>query len=154
MIFEFSKREVSEQIVPVYELLVPFFFAFTGSRLDPSVFADPSILGLASVITLIAIVTKVMGGYLGSMGVARLGRITVGVGMVPRGEVGLIVASLGLTLGVISTDLFGVVVVMTLVTTVVTPPVLGPLVRREKERRKAEERRGGEKPDAPSGQTP
>ena len=141
MIFEFSKREVSEQIEPVYELLVPFFFAFTGSRLDPTVFADPTILGLASVITVVAVVTKVAGGYLGAVGMGRLGRITVGIGMVPRGEVGLIVASLGLTLGVISGDLFGVVVVMTVVTTLVTPPVLGPLVRREKERRRAEERK-------------
>ncbi|HEX2032123.1 MAG TPA: cation:proton antiporter [Actinomycetota bacterium] len=141
MIFEFSRREVAEQIEPVYELLVPFFFAFTGSRLDPTVFADPTILGLASVITVAAIVTKVAGGYAGAVKMGRLGRLTVGVGMVPRGEVGLIVASLGLGLGVISAELFGVVVVMTVVTTLVTPPVLGPLVRRERERRRAEERK-------------
>ena len=131
LVFEFRKEEVTTQIEPVYEFLVPFFFAITGSRLDPAVFADPAILGLASAVTLIAIVTKVGGGYLGSAGLGRLTQLTVGVGMVPRGEVGLIVASLGLSLG-LDQELFGVVVAMTVVTTLATPPVLGPLVRRER----------------------
>jgi Kef-type K+ transport system membrane component KefB len=87
MIFEFSREEVATQIEPVYELLVPFFFAITGSRLDPTVFLDPGMLGLATVITLIAMVTKVVGGYLGAVGLAHPGRLAVGVGMMPRGEV-------------------------------------------------------------------
>jgi Kef-type K+ transport system membrane component KefB len=131
LIFDFRREEVATQIEPVYELLVPFFFAITGSRLDPAVFADPSILGLAAVITVIAVVTKVAGGYWGGAGLERSTRLLVGVGMVPRGEVGLIVASLGLGLG-LDAELFGVVVAMTVVTTVVTPPVLGPLVRRQR----------------------
>jgi Kef-type K+ transport system membrane component KefB len=129
LIFDFRKEEVATQIEPVYELLVPFFFAITGSLLDPAVFTDPSTLGLAGVVTAIAIVTKVAGGYLGSGGLDRGVRLTVGVGMVPRGEVGLIVASLGLGLG-LDAELFGVVVAMTVVTTLLTPPVLAPLVRR------------------------
>jgi Kef-type K+ transport system membrane component KefB len=131
LIFDFRREEVATQIEPVYELLVPFFFAITGSRLDPAVFADPSILGLAAVVTAIAVVTKVAGGYWGAAGLERRTRLTVGVGMVPRGEVGLIVASLGLGLG-LDAELFGVVVAMTVVTTVVTPPVLGPLMRRQR----------------------
>jgi Kef-type K+ transport system membrane component KefB len=130
LIFDFRREEVATQIEPVYELLVPFFFAITGSRLDPAVFTDPNILGLASIVTAIAIVSKVAGGYWGAVGLARKTRLTVGVGMVPRGEVGLIVASLGLGLG-LDVELFGVVVAMTVVTTLATPPVLGPLVRRE-----------------------
>jgi Kef-type K+ transport system membrane component KefB len=132
LVFEFRKEEVTTQIEPVYELLVPFFFAITGSQLDPAVFADPAILGLASAVTVIAIVTKMAGGYLGSPGRGRLTQLTIGVGMVPRGEVGLIVASLGLSLG-LDSQLFGVVVAMTVVTTLLTPPFLGPLVRRERE---------------------
>ncbi len=131
LIFEFRKDEVATQIEPVYELLVPFFFAVTGSQLDPAVFGDASILGLAALVTAIAVVTKVLGGYLGSLGLERGSRLTVGVGMVPRGEVGLIVASLGLGLG-LDAKLFGVVVAMTVVTTVATPPVLSPLIRRER----------------------
>lgn len=130
MIFEFSREEVARDIEPIYQFLVPFFFAITGTKLDPGVFADPSILGLAGVVTAIAIVTKLAGGYVGSIRKGGDVAIAVGVGMVPRGEVGLIVASLGLSLGIISTQLFGVVVAMTIVTTLLTPPVLAPLLRR------------------------
>jgi Kef-type K+ transport system membrane component KefB len=129
-IFEFKRDEVATQVEPVYELLVPFFFAITGTHLDPAVFADPAILGLAAAVTLLAIVTKVAGGWAGARSLGSGEALTVGVGMVPRGEVGLIVASLGLGLGVISQDLYGVVLVMTVVTTLLTPPVLGPLMRR------------------------
>jgi Kef-type K+ transport system membrane component KefB len=69
-------------------------------------------------------------GYWGSRSLGRGDAMLVGVGMVPRGEVGLIVASIGLGLGIISTDLYGVVVAMTIVTTLMTPPILGVLVRR------------------------
>lgn len=142
MIFELNREEVATQIEPVYELLVPFFFAIIGSRLDPTVFLDPEMLGLAAVITLIAMATKVASGYFGAVGLAHSARLAVGVGMMPRGEVGLIVASLGLGLGVISRELFGVVVAMTVVTTLVTPPVLAPVIRREKLRlQKVRERR-------------
>jgi Kef-type K+ transport system membrane component KefB len=141
LIFDFRREEVATQIEPVYELLVPFFFAITGSRLDPAVFTDPGILGLASIVTGIAIVSKMAGGYWGSVGLDRSTRVTVGVGMVPRGEVGLIVASLGLGLG-LDAELFGVVVAMTVVTTLATPPVLGPLVRREEAVAKGEDEGG------------
>ncbi|HYZ10260.1 MAG TPA: cation:proton antiporter, partial [Actinomycetota bacterium] len=133
LIFEFRKEEVATQIEPVYELLGPFFFAITGTRLDPGVFADAGILGLAAMVTAIAVITKVVGGYAGSVGLERRTRLTVGVGMVPRGEVGLIVASLGLGLG-LDAELFGVVVAMTVVTTIGTPPVLSPLIQAEPRR--------------------
>lgn len=132
LIFEFKKSEVTSQVQPIYEFLVPFFFAVTGSRLDPRVFADPSILGLAAAVTTLAILTKVGAGYWGSRSLGKGDAMLVGVGMVPRGEVGLIVASLGLGLGIISADLYGVVVAMTIVTTLATPPVLGVLVRRRR----------------------
>jgi Kef-type K+ transport system membrane component KefB len=130
LIFEFNKSEVTSQVEPIYEFLVPFFFAVTGSRLDPGVFIDLSIVGLAAAVTVLAILTKVGAGYWGSRSLGRGDAMLVGVGMVPRGEVGLIVASIGLGLGIISADLYGVVVAMTIVTTLATPPVLGVLVRR------------------------
>ena len=132
LIFDFRKEEVVSQIEPVYEFLVPFFFAVTGSRLDPAVFTDGAILGLASMVTVLAIVTKIAGGYAGALQLGRGDALLVGVGMVPRGEVGLIVASLGLNLGVIGSDLYGVVLAMTVVTTILTPPVFGPMVRRRR----------------------
>jgi Kef-type K+ transport system membrane component KefB len=87
-------------------------------------------------------VTKVVGGYLGAVGFGAPGPAGGWSGMMPRGEVVLVVASLGLGLGVISRELFGVVLAMTVVTTLVTPPVLAPMIRRKKERRgKVRERR-------------
>jgi Kef-type K+ transport system membrane component KefB len=135
-VFEFRRAEVVAQVQPVYEFLVPFFFAITGSRMDPGVFTDPSTLFLAVVVTVVAVITKVGGGWLGAIGLGRRTAVAVGIGMVPRGEVGLIVAALGLTLGVISQSLYAVVVAMTVITTLVTPPVLGPAVRRARAERK------------------
>lgn len=151
-LFEFSREEVTGQVQPVYDFLVPFFFAFTGTLLDPGVFANPDILGLASVVTVIAVATKIAGGWLGSAGLGRRTVAIVGVGMVPRGEVGLIVASLGLSLGVISTDIFGVVLAMTVVTTLVTPPVLGRMIERYRVDLAAEEADQREAPDGDRGE--
>lgn len=135
-VFEFRREEVVAQVQPVYELLVPFFFAITGSRMDPSVFTDPTTILLTATVTIVAVATKVGGGWLGALGLGRPTALAVGIGMVPRGEVGLIVASLGLSLGVISQSLYGVVVAMTVITTLITPPVLGPAVRRARADRK------------------
>ncbi len=131
VIFEFTREEIANQIEPLYEFLVPFFFAVTGSRLDPAVFADPGILGVAAAVTVVAVITKLAAGRLGAGALGRGGAWTVGLGMVPRGEVGFIVASLGLGLGIISAEMFAVVLAMTVLTTLFTPPVLGPAVRRQ-----------------------
>ena len=130
LIIEIRREEIAGQVQPVYELLVPFFFAFTGSRLDPTVFAQGAIIGLIAGVTVLAVLTKLAGGYAGAVGLGRRARLAVGVGMVPRGEVGLIVASLGIGLGVIGQELFGVVVGMTVLTTIATPPVLAPIITR------------------------
>lgn len=131
LIFELRRDEIANQVEPVYEFLVPFFFAVTGTRLDPSVFAEPRIVGIALLVTGVAVVTKILAGYLGARRFGRWTASTIGVAMVPRAEVGLIVAAFGLNLGVISRDLYGVVLVMTVVTTLLTPPVLGAMLRRQ-----------------------
>jgi len=132
-LFEFSRKEVATQVQPVYDFLVPFFFAITGTLLDPGVFADLEILGISAMLTVIAVGTKVAAGMIGAARLGRRSALLVGVGMVPRGEVGLIVASLGLSLGVISTEVFGVVLAMVVLTTVLTPPVLARMIRRREE---------------------
>lgn len=141
VIFEFSREEIATQIEPVGEFLIPFFFAVTGSRLDPAIFADAEVLGAAAAVSAVAILTKLLAGRVGAASLGRLSAWTVGVGMVPRGEVGFIVASLGLGLGVISSEMFGVVLAMTVVTTLATPPVLSVLTRRLR-RAQREEREG------------
>lgn len=115
---------LEEQVEPVYQLLVPFFFVITGARVDLGALTDPETLGLVAAITGLAIAGKLIGcgGAAWSMG--RRSAAIVGVGMVPRGEVGIIVASVGLSEGVIKADLYGVVVAMSILTTLVAPPFL------------------------------
>jgi Kef-type K+ transport system membrane component KefB len=132
LVFEFRREEVATQVEPVYELLVPFFFAVTGSRLDPGVFSDPSVVGLAAALFAVAVASKVLSGLLGAGRLGRWDGLAVGVGMIPRGEVSLIVASLALSLGAFDAGLYGVVIALTVITALVTPPVLRPLLRSDR----------------------
>jgi Kef-type K+ transport system membrane component KefB len=108
-----------------YAFFVPIFLVSIGLIANARLLSAGD-LGFAVIICLIAILSKVIGAGAG----ARLGGTTwsealrIGVGMVSRGEVGLIVAGVGVTAGVVESDVFTVVVIMVLVTTLVTPPLL------------------------------
>ncbi len=106
------------------ELLMPFFFVDIGMRVSREFFSEPSALLFALLLIVAAATTKLVGCGLGA---ARLGwrdATTIGVGMIPRGEVGIIVAQLGLTVGVLSGTLYSVLVAMAVVTTLMVPPIL------------------------------
>ncbi|MFB3778384.1 MAG: cation:proton antiporter [Bryobacteraceae bacterium] len=108
----------------VTELLVPFFLAGIGLHFDLRAFADRSMLMLAAVILAAAVLSKFVGCGLGA---ARLGfgdAIRIGAGMVPRGEVGMVVARIGLSMGVIAQGVYGVVVFMSIATTMIAPPLI------------------------------
>jgi Kef-type K+ transport system membrane component KefB len=99
------------------------------TRLNPALLVDGRIFSDILIITTIAVLAKLIGT---SLGAARLGLRSIaiiGTGMVPRGEVGLIVASLGLTQGILTPELFSVVVIMSIVTTLIVPPILTWLSR-------------------------
>ena len=115
------------QVQPVYALLVPFFFVITGAHVDLAVLTDPGTLSLLALVTVVAIVGKLIGGGLAALPMGRRNAAIVGTGMVPRGEVGILVASIGLAQGVIENDLYAVVVGMSILTTLVAPPVLKAL---------------------------
>lgn len=122
-----GEHPLEDLIHPITAFLVPIFFVVMGMRTDLRSFADPNVLGLAAALTVAAIAGK----QLCSLGVRGRGidRLTVGIGMVPRGEVGLIFANIGLTLtiagtAVISSSTYSALVVMVIVTTMVTPPAL------------------------------
>jgi Kef-type K+ transport system membrane component KefB len=119
--------KLEDQIEPVYELLVPFFFVLVGARVDVGSLVDASTLGTVAVVTLLAIAGKLIGCGAAAWGLGRRSALIVGTGMVPRGEVGLIVASVGLSGGLIESDLFGVIVAMSILTTLVAPPALKAL---------------------------
>ena len=116
--------ELQRQALPIYQFLVPFFFVFTGAQVDWRLFLDGSVMGIALAVTVLAIVGKLLGCGLAMLGNNTRQMMIVGVGMAPRGEVGLIVANLGLSLGAVTGQVFSVVVVMSILTTIVVPPVL------------------------------
>ena len=129
---ETTQRESLEhQMQPLLALLVPFFFVITGSKIDLAQLANADALIMLTVVTLIAIVSKLAGGFLGALSLGRRGATIVGVGMVPRGEVGVVIASLGLTAGVFTDKTYAVIVAMSLLTAMVTPPVLAVLLKRK-----------------------
>jgi Kef-type K+ transport system membrane component KefB len=118
---------LEDLLQPIADVLVPIFFVMMGLRTDLRVLASPGVLGLAAVL----IVAAVAGKQVCSLGVRTpgLNRLAVGIGMIPRGEVGLIFANLGAGLmlngvPVISSSTFAAVVAMVIVTTLITPPAL------------------------------
>jgi Kef-type K+ transport system membrane component KefB len=121
-----GEHSLEELIQPVATLLVPVFFVLMGMRVELATFANVEVLGLAALLTLAAVIGK-QACSLGAYG--GLDRLSVGIGMIPRGEVGLIFAGIGLTLTVggeriIDEAVFSAVVIMVIVTTMITPPAL------------------------------
>jgi Kef-type K+ transport system membrane component KefB len=122
-----QRRGIPELLEPISTFLVPVFFVLMGMRVDLSVFAAGEVLGFAAVLTVAAIAGK----QACSLGVLEKGtdRLAVGLGMIPRGEVGLIFAGIGatLTIGgqrVVDAAVYSAVVMMVAVTTLLTPPLL------------------------------
>jgi len=124
---ERGERKVEELLFPITTLIVPVFFVMMGFRVDLKSFTSPAVLGFAALITLVAIVSKQICG----LGVLERGldRLAIGAGMIPRGEVGLIFAGMGTTLTfagkpILSPTTFSALVLMVMLTTLITPPLL------------------------------
>ena len=114
-------------IEPIGYFFVPVFFVLTGMQVDLATLADPTVVAIALGITVAAVVGKLAAGIFAG----DAGKWVVGWGMVPRGEVGLIFAMVGKQLGVISETMFSVIVIMVILTTLITPPVLTLLLKRK-----------------------
>ena len=144
---EREERSLKELLAPVSALLVPVFFVLMGLKVDLRAFGRAGVVGFAAVLTAAAIVGKQVcslgvvgrgddkrGGRGGDKRGRGVNRLAVGVGMIPRGEVGLIFAGIGASLTlpgadgarvpVVNAATFGAVVIMVVVTTLVTPPAL------------------------------
>lgn len=116
--------DLENKVKYVNEFLLPFFFVMMGAHLDPRAFLDPRLLILILVVTAVAVVSKMAGSALACMKETWKTKIQVGVCMVPRGEVGIIVGLIGLSLHTISHDMYTVVLGMSLLTTLITPPLI------------------------------
>lgn len=122
-----GEHGLEELLQPIGAFLVPVFFVLMGMRVDVSAFGRADVLGFASLLTLAAVLGK-QACALGAIG-GGLDRLSIGLGMMPRGEVGLIFANIGLTLTVrgaplVDAGIYSAVVIMVVVTTMATPPAL------------------------------
>ena len=124
-----DQHPIEQEVMPLYAFFPPFFFASIGIELDLDAFTDPATLGVLAAITAVAIVTKLAGAYLAARPLGDREALAVGIGMVPRGEVGIIVAGIGAASGVIDGELFAAIVGMSVLTTVLAPPLLRRALR-------------------------
>jgi Kef-type K+ transport system membrane component KefB len=114
-------HSLRELISPIETLVVPVFFVLMGMQVKLETFLEGSVVWMAAGLTTAAIAGKLVSGLACPR---TMDRLSVGVGMMPRGEVGLIFASIGKGLGVVDDALFSAVVIMVMLTTLLTPPLL------------------------------
>jgi len=123
-----KQKQLEEQILPIADMLVPIFFVVVGARTDVSVlnpFVQSNQEGLiiASFLVIVAIIGKVVTG-LAVFGQPGINRLAIGVGMIPRGEVGLVFAGVGASTGILSKSLNAAIIAMVIITTFIAPPLL------------------------------
>jgi Kef-type K+ transport system membrane component KefB len=121
---ETAEGRVTDLSNGVAELLVPFFLVGIGLHFDVSAFAGARTLALAGVLLVAAVLSKFVACGAGALRMGRTDAIRVGVGMVPRGEVGMVVAQIGLNLGAIGHSIYGTIVFLSVATTLIAPPLL------------------------------
>ena len=141
-----SKTDISFSIQsnlhPVYNFLVPVFFVVMGMLVDVRVMADTEVLTLGLIYSAVAVLAKILGCALPAyfMNFNMLGALRIGTGMIPRGEVALIIGGIGVTtmmtlngqkVPILDSRLFGVGIIMTLITTLVAPPLLNIMLSRK-----------------------
>jgi Kef-type K+ transport system membrane component KefB len=119
-----DRHDFEEEVAPLYAFFPPFFFVFIGLEVELEAFTDLGTLALLLGVTVLAFVTKFGAAWLAARPMGPRDAIAVGLGMVPRGEVGIIVAGIGATAGVVDGDLFAVIVGMSIATTLLIPPLL------------------------------
>jgi Kef-type K+ transport system membrane component KefB len=131
LIFSDTKEtyELEQKFEPLNVLLVPFFFVVMGARVDFANFS--SVIPLAIVITIVAILSKLVGCSLGAAQRGERTALIVGAGMVPRGEVGIVVAMIGLNMGTIGQATYSVIVLMSIATTIYAPFLLRTVIKSE-----------------------
>ncbi|MGC9503564.1 cation:proton antiporter [Baaleninema sp.] len=130
-----KQHEIEEQVIPVADMLVPVFFVVVGARTDlavlnPAVPSNREGLIIATFLIVVAIIGKIITGYT-IFGQPDTNKLAVGVGMIPRGEVGLVFAAVGSASGALSEALEAAIVVMVIVTTFLAPPLLRVVLERD-----------------------
>jgi Kef-type K+ transport system membrane component KefB len=122
-----GEHRVEDLVRPLSVFLVPVFFVVMGMRVNLGAFFEPGVIGLAAALTMVAVAGKLVCAF-GGIG-APIDRLVIGLGMMPRGEVGLIFANIGLGLTVhgehiVDAHIYSAIVVAVMMTTLLTPPAL------------------------------
>ena len=123
-----KRKELDQQVIPIADILVPIFFVSVGARVDLSVLNPTSAdnrqgLVIAAFLVVVAIIGKIITGW-AIIGQEKINRLAIGIGMIPRGEVGLVFAGIGAASGVLSKPLQAAIIIMVILTTFVAPPLL------------------------------
>lgn len=124
-----EQNSIEQEVAPLYAFFAPFFFASIGAQLVLSELKSSETLLMVAGITVLAIATKYAGAWLGASQLSGRDRGVVAAGMVPRGEVGVIVAGIGYAEGAIDAEIFAVVVAMAILTTFVAPYMIRAAAR-------------------------
>lgn len=119
-----DQHPIEDEVAPLYAFFPPFFFASIGITLDLDALIEPQTLLVMAGLTVLAVVTKYAGAWPGARRLGDRDARIVALGMVPRGEVGIIVAGIGEMTGVLDTALFAAIVGMSILTTLIVPPFL------------------------------
>lgn len=125
--FKGKHQNLEDLIAPLEGIFAPVFFVLMGFQVDITAFAELSVLYAGLLLTVVAIAGKLLAGIFLNK---KYDRLLVGIGLVPRGEVGLIFASIGKAVGVLNDELFAVVIIVVILTTLVTPPMLNARLRK------------------------
>lgn len=123
-----KRKELDKQVIPIADILVPIFFVSVGAKADlgvlnPVVPENREGLIIATFLILVAIVGKLITGW-AVFGQPGINRVAIGVGMIPRGEVGLVFAGIGSASGVLDKPLEAAIIIMVILTTFIAPPLL------------------------------
>ncbi len=144
-----ADHDIEDPVHGISVLLTPIFFAVVGLQLDLTALTQPTILVAGTALSVLAVVGKLVGGF-GAIKRGFREASVVGMGIVPRGEVGLIVAAIGLSSGAVNNEEYAIVLFVVVITTLVAPLFLRPLIAWAEAEEKPLDEPGGS-PDAPSG---
>jgi Kef-type K+ transport system membrane component KefB len=123
-----KRKELDQQVIPIADILVPIFFVTVGAKADlrvlnPFIAENREGLIIASFLILVAIIGKIVTGW-SVFGQPQINRLAIGIGMIPRGEVGLVFAGIGAASGVLNKPLEAAIIIMVILTTFLAPPLL------------------------------
>ena len=133
------REHLEKRIQVIMAFITPFFFVVTGMQIELAELASWGAVGTLAFITFLAAISKIIGGGFGARALGKKSALIVGVGMVPRGEVGIIVATLGLQQGVFNDRVYAEIIAMSLLTSIIAPPILKILLANAPEPQPARE---------------